>query len=75
MIDNLPYDLQNYQKVGTVSDDEIRRILRNHWYLLDLSQAFFEIRTDDPVVQGFVCHGRAMAYQPKKRILFWIPAA
>ena len=56
----------NCRKFGAIGQVDPQEIKKSNWDILDLSQAIFEIDTDVPDVQGFVCHGRAMAYQPKK---------
>ena len=65
---NMENNCRTYKAIGKV---DLPVIKQSYWDLLDLSQAVFEIDTDEPEVQGFVCHGRAMAFRPKKTDPLW----
>ena len=65
---NMENNCRTYKAIGKVDPQVIKQ---SYWDLLDLSQAVFEIDADEPEVQGFVCHGRAMAFRPKKTEPLW----
>lgn len=60
---NMENNCRTYRAIGKVDPKVIKN---TYWDILDLSQAVFEINTEEPEVHGVVCHGRAMAFRPKK---------
>ncbi len=59
------HGLQDFHVVGMV-DSKVRDcILRNYWYLLDLSQAVFEEKDEGVQEHFFVSHGRAFTARIK----------
>ena len=60
-------DYREHRVTGEVGPKALELIKLRDWDLLDLSQAIFKINaTDDPITQGFVSHGRTMAFRTKK---------
>ena len=60
---NMKNNCRTYRAIGKVDPKVIKN---TYWDILDLSQVVFEIDTEELEVQGFVCHGRAMAFRQKK---------